>query len=122
MKGIVAATLALIAIPFAASAQTGAPSDCSGTVGTVSTAITFPSSGNTGPTVPRSYLMIQNVAGTNKLAVNTGAAAVIDTNGSISLDSAGSSVLWSAAQGTLPPANVNIIASASSTPYTCKYQ
>lgn len=116
------AVLLLLAAP--ALAQTGAPSDCSGTVGTTSTAISFPSSGNHGPPGPTSYLLITNpnAVGGAKLAVNPTGAAVIDGSGSLPMDTNGAGWLWSAAQGTFPPSSLNIIASTSSTAYSCKYQ
>lgn len=95
--------------------------DCSGTVGTSSTAITFPSSGNHGPPKPTQYLLVLNSAGTNKLAVNQNGAAAIDAAGSLPMDAVGAGWLWNSAQGLPPPPQVNIIASSSATPYTCSY-
>lgn len=105
--------LMLIASP--AFAQVGAPTDCSGTVGASSTAITF-----SHP--PQLYVTVVNSAGTNKLAVNPTAAAAIDTSGSLPMDAVGAGWTWSAGQGMPPPITLNIIASSSSTPYTCKFQ
>lgn len=110
----------------AQTAQSGAPSDCSGTVGTSSQAIVFPSSGNTGPTQPHYYLIINNPSTTATLAINfNGAAAVVNAAGSITLNATGvanNTIIFSAAMGLPVPAQVSIIASAATTPFTCKYQ
>lgn len=123
---ILAALFGASGIAYAQSAQSGAPSDCSGTVGTSSAAIVFPSSGNTGPTQPHYYLIINNPSTTATLAINfNGAAAVVNAAGSITLNATGianNTIIFSAAMGLPPPAQVSIIASAASTPYTCKYQ
>lgn len=112
----------LIALTGTSRAQSsGAPFDCSGTVGASSAAIQFPSSGN-GPPQPQYYLTIVNSAGTNKLAINSNGAAAIDSSGSLPMDVVGAGYTWSAAAGYPPPPKVNIIASSSGTPYTCKYQ
>lgn len=116
------AAVALLGLISLAFAQSGAPSDCSGTAGTQSTAIVFPASGQHGPPRPTLYLSVVNSAGTNKLALNTNGAAAIDSSGSLPMDSLGSGWTWSAAGGYPPPATINIIASSSSTPFSCKYQ
>jgi hypothetical protein len=109
-----AAALCLVALP--AYAQLGAPTDCSGTVGSsASVAITFSHS-------PALYVTVVNPNASAKLAINPTGAAVIDSSGSYPMDSIGTSWTWSAAQGMPPPATINIIASASSTGYTCKFQ
>lgn len=104
----------------------GAPAlaqiDCSGTVGATSAPVSFPSAGNHGPSRPTTYLTISNSAGTNKLAINPTGPAVIDSNGSFPMDAVGAGWTWSAASGYPPPASLNIVASSSATPYTCKYQ
>lgn len=110
----------------AQSAQSGAPSDCSGTAGLTSSAIVFPSSGNTGPALPHYYIIINNPSTTATLAINfNGAAAVLNAAGSITLNATGvanDTIIFSASMGMPPPAQVSIIASAATTPFTCKYQ
>lgn len=110
----------------AQTAQSGAPSDCSGTVGTSSQAVVFPSSGNTGPAQPHYYIIINNPSTTATLAINfNGAAAVVNAAGSITLNPTGvanNTIIFSAAMGLPVPAQVSIIASALSSPFTCKYQ
>jgi hypothetical protein len=120
MRALIAGLLLFSGV---AQAQTvGSPTDCSGTVGTQSTAITFPSAGNHGSPAPHQYLTITNSAGTNKLAINvTGGAAVIDSSGSLPMDAVGAGWTW-ANPSYPPPVSVNIIASAGSTPFTCTYQ
>lgn len=113
--------LVLALMLFASPALAASYTDCSGTVGTNSTAITFPSSGNHGPPKPTQFLLIINSAGTNKLAINANGAAVIDGSGSLPMDAVGAGWLWNVGQGVPPPPAVNIIASSSSTPYTCLY-
>lgn len=117
-----AAVLALLLSSPALGAP-GAPSTCSGTVGTASAAIKFPSSGN-GPSQPITYLMIANPAApgtTPVLYVNPfGATAVANAAGVIPIYPGGAA-LWNYPL-TPPPGNVTIIASASSTAYTCAYQ
>ena len=115
-----AATLGLLVLGGAAHAQSGAPTDCSGTVGTNSTAIIFPSAGNHGPPSPQKYLTITNPSQTASLALNPNGAAAIDSAGSLPMDVIGSGWTW-AAPDYPPPAQVNIIASTSSTPFSCKY-
>jgi hypothetical protein len=114
MRWLLAALL-FVAVP--AWAQTGAPTDCSGTVGTTSTPITF-------SRFPQLYVTITNPnSGTTaKLAANPTGAAVIDGQGSFPMDSNGAFWTWPGAGGYPPPATLNIIASAPSTPFTCKYQ
>ena len=114
----VLAALLLLATP--AWAQSGAPTNCSGTVSAASAAIVFPSTG-TGPARPTLYLSISNPGTAANLCVNPNAAAVIGGAGCIPI-APGSIIWWSAAQGMPPPATMNIIADTASTNYTCKYQ
>ena len=111
----------LLFLPATAWAQ-GAPSECSGTVGTTSAPIKFPATGFTGPSVPTKYVTITNPLGTNKLAVNPTGAAVIDGQGSFPMDVNGAGWSWPDALGYPPPSTINIVGSGAGTPYTCKYQ
>lgn len=97
--------------------------DCSGTVGTSAASVSFPSSGNTGPSRPTQYVTISNPAGagsTPRLAVNPDSTAVDGGAGSFVLYPGGS-ITWTVPDYPVP-ASISIIASAGSTPYTCKYQ
>lgn len=118
-----AAVLAML-LSSPALAAPGAPSNCSGTVGTQAAAVSFPASGNHGPAAPITYLAIVNPAApgtTPVLYVNPfGATAVANAAGTIPIYPGGS-VLWNYPL-TPPPGNLSIIASASSTAYTCAYQ
>ena len=112
--------IAFLALFWAAPAfaQVGAPKDCSGTVGTASAAITF-------STPPALYVLLANPSATATLAVNPNGAAVVGGSGSITINTSGVAndvLLLSVAQGVPPWATINIIASAATTPYTCKYQ
>jgi len=102
-----------------ASAQTGAYSDCSGSVGATAAAITFPGSGATGNRAPTQFVFIVNPSATATLWVNAvGGTAVAAAAGSIPLLAQGNSVVLSAPA----PSNISIIATAGSTPYTCWYK
>lgn len=119
--GIVISALLLAVAPL--HAQQGAPSNCSGTVGTSSAAIAFPSSGNTGPNVPRVYLTIGNPAssgGANLFVNPFGATAVANGSGTFAVYPGGTLTWYAPAYP--PPSNLQIIASSSSTAYTCAYQ
>lgn len=109
--------LCLAALP--ALAQTGAPTDCSGSVGTGSTPITF---GTGGPSKPSLYVTVASASASGKLAVNPTGAAAIDTAGSFPMDSIGAGWTWSVASGYPPPSALNIVGNAGATPFTCKYQ
>lgn len=112
--------LALLALSYAAHAQSliGQPIDCSGTVGTASAAISF-----SHP--PGYYVIINNPSATATLAINPNGAAVVNASGSITINPTGVAndmIIWSAGMGMPVPQTINIIASAVSTPYTCKFQ
>ena len=104
------AALALCA-PCAALAQTASALNCSGTVSTAAAAITFANG------APKQYVFIANPHASNVLWINaSNGTAAANTAASFPLLSTGASV-------TLPPLPViSIIASGSSTPYTCFYK
>lgn len=108
-----------IALLSAASAQTGRLSNCSQTVGTVSAAVPFPSSGATGPPFPTSYLRICDAHASQTLGVNaTGATAAIGSAGTLTLQPGGCA--WFNAQPV--PVSVSVIGSGASTPTACWYK
>lgn len=112
--------IALLALFWTAPAfaQVGAPFDCSGTVGTASAAIVF-----SHP--PALYVLLANPSATATLAVNPTGAAVVGGSGSITLNTSGVAndmLLLSVGQGVPPWGTINIIASAASTPFSCKAQ
>lgn len=126
MSRLLALALSLIALPALAQ-QSGRPTQCGPTsVGTGSTAVTFPASGS-GPSGPSYYLMIQ-APSTGYLCVAIGGAtpAIAGTGcaaGSIFVQSEVAPFVMSAGgTGTPPPAAVNVLASAAATPMTCFYQ
>lgn len=116
-KSTAAIVLCLLLAPRA-FAQVGAPTSCSGTVGTASTPITF---GTGGPSKPSLYVSITNPGSAANLCVRPNGAAVIGGTGCIPIGPGGL-IWWSAAEGMPPPAAINIIADTSSTPYSCWYQ
>lgn len=113
--------LLLFGIVSAARAQmSGALSNCSQTVSTGSTAVTFPTSGATGPTAPQNYLRLCNAHGSNTLGVNAlGGTAAIGSAGTLTL-AAGACLVFDRAAGIIPPA-LAIIGSGSGTTTACWY-
>lgn len=103
-------------------AQASQPNNCSGTVSTVAAAVAFPTSGATGPSKPTQYVTITNPHASNNLGVNVepGGTAAIGSAGTVTIVPGGSMTWWQPAYP--PPAAVSIIASGSSTPYTCMYK
>ncbi len=122
MMRTILAALALLLTAGGAWAQSGQPNDCSGTVGTAAAAVLFPGSGKTGPTSAQRYITIANPHATNNLCVNAtpGGTAVCAAAGTITIGPGGSASWWQPAYP--PPAQLSIIASGVSTPYTCLYQ
>ncbi len=108
-----------IALLSAASAQTGRLSNCSQTVGTVSAAVPFPSSGATGPPFPTSYLRICDAHASQTLGINlVGGTAAIGAAGTVTL-SAGACLTWD--EGVIP-GNLTVIGSGSGTTTACGYR
>lgn len=114
--------LALTLLAHLAFAQTGAPSDCSGSVGLSAAAISFPAAGKTGPTVPTRYVTIFNSHATQNLWVNPtpGGTAAANTAGSAEIVPAGSLSWYQPAYP--PPQTISIVGSGAATTYTCWYQ
>lgn len=104
---------------WAAFAQVGAPSSCSGTATVTAANITFPGSGKTGPTFPSQYLTIVN-PNSGTIWINPVGTAVANGGDSIPILSNGS-VSWSQPNNA-PPATVSIISPSGSQAYTCLYR
>ncbi len=111
-----------------AHAQAQQPSNCSGTATSTAGAIVFPTSGETGPTAPASYVTITNPSGTATLWVNAAKSgtATANTAGSMALSPVGgvgvNGVSWSTQLGYSPPLTISILSSAATSPFTCWFR
>lgn len=119
------AILALLLWPAAVFGQAGAPNACGPvSVGNSAVAITFPASGQTGPSAPTQYVTIVNPHGANTCWINAqpGGTAAANTAGSMPLNPNGGYWTWSVGGGYPPPVGISIICPAGATPVTCNYR
>ncbi len=95
-------------------------SNCSQTVGATAAPVAFPTSGETGPTGPTTFLMICNAHASNTLGLNdVGGTAVIGAAGTLTLLPGGCK--WYEGSQQMP-AIPSVIGSAASTTTACFYR
>jgi len=116
-----------LSLPSRAHAQAQQPSNCSGTASSTAGPIIFPTSGETGPTAPTTYVTIANPSGTATLWLNVAKSgtAIANTAGSFALSPVGgvglNGISWSRQLGYSPPLTISILSSAATSPFTCWY-
>jgi hypothetical protein len=107
-----AALLAMTGMAYAAN--------CSQTVGATAAAISFPTSGATGPAQPSQFLIICNAHGSNTLGLNdVGGTAAIGSAGTLTLNPGGCK--WYEGSNQMPP-RPSVIGSNANTTTACFYR